>query len=166
MTKYFKSLLVALAVITISCSDDEPSKTSEMIVDGAAVKIENAYFTKSTDRSTNKTYYTIYFASEGISLENYPNYDAIVGSGKFFSLMLETSDANNLPAGEYATTEYASLYELVNDDWDFITDDLTLDGVIKVSKSGSNYTFEFAFTGVNDCSVYYTGPLTTARLAS
>ncbi len=130
------------------------------------MKIENAYFGKYTNQSTNKTYYNIFFTSEGISLDSYTNYDDFVGNGKILALTLETSDANSLPAGEYTTCEYASLYELVNDNREFITNDLNLDGAIKVSKSGSNYTFEFVFTGVNDCSVYYTGPFTTARLYS
>lgn len=167
MKKYFKFLLIALGIIAISCSEDEPSKANKMTIDGASVKIQNVFVGKNTNSSTGKTFYDLYFASEGIELATFPTYDDFTGNGDMFILTLETSDANSLPAGDYTTYDYAALYEMVNDDWNFITDefsDLSNNG-IKVSKTNNTYTFEFAFTGVNGVngSVFYKGPLTAIR---
>jgi hypothetical protein len=151
-------------VIAISCSEDDQTKANQMIIDGVNVKIENAFVAKYTNTSTNKTFYDIFFTSDGIEVESFPNYDDFIGDGDFFSITLETNDPNNLPAGEYTTYDYAALYKLVNGDWDFVTSEVDLDGSIKVTKSGSTYTFEFIFTGDTDCSVYYRGTLTEVRL--
>lgn len=165
MKKYFKFLLITLAVIALSCSEDEPTKANQLLIDGSAVKITNAFTSKYTNSSTNKTFYDVYFTSEGIELATFPTYDDFIGNGDMFILTLETSDANSLPAGDYTAYDYAALYEMVNDDWNFITDEFSglTNNVIKVSKTNNTYTFEFAFTGATDCSIYYSGTLPEIR---
>lgn len=165
MTKHLKFLVLALSVMAFSCSDDDkaPETPSEMTINGAKATITEAFIFSHTN-STN-TYHSIYFATEGINLTSYENYDDIDGTGNLLVLYITTA-ADGALSGTFNIADNDTLveyYAMADGDWDFEHDgDIN---EVKVTKSGDTYTIEFSEEGANDYTVFYKGSLTSFRAA-
>jgi hypothetical protein len=169
MTKYFSILFLAIATLMFSaCKDNEdPTPANEMELDGTTLKITNAYVNSWS--SPGKTNYGVFFATEGMLLEDKGSYDEFTGTGKMFYLGFSTTSADGLPAAEYTDCE-GWLIGIEDGSW-VQNDFYSKTTPITVVKSGDTYTFEFTINKsdasgvVSTVKLYYKGELHSAAIA-